>query len=431
MHMSRTEKNQSFEVRGFGRSGRGFAGGLIALAVLALSGCGKQAFVVVETTSLQSAPGTYTFPPKIDILLAQDDTGSMNESLPQVKQQLPAFLNNLEGRGWDYHFATTPLTHERAFHEIAASWFDSAWGALWVPPYPGAVIDLAQGITPANRVRRPETYSQFLGAGDIQNVLNGFEPGLETIERALVSHAPGTGFLRDDALLVILVLSNGNDTSDVKLCDRGDSVYVPCENAPQAQQGTAVCGTPGVAPGDCSTLAGSFDHYRSAFRAVKPDPAQVTFYSAVAKQQIGNCLGGASRYSSRYIQMAGELGGASYDICSQSVSSVLDSIAGQLQVTKGSFRTRYLFVEREPDVSSISVVRYIGGDVNQAVEIPQDPINGWTYEGYLNDVYVIDSPVEMNRASGYALELHGSAKLVGNDSAAVTFKPAGAENAAE
>ena len=37
----------------------------------------------------------------------------------------------------------------------------------------------------------------------------------------------------------------------------------------------------------------------------------------------------------------------------------------------------------------------------------------------------------MNLSSGYAIELHGSAKLSGDDTAKVDFKPAGWQNTAE
>ena len=45
--------------------------------LLAIVGCGKQEFDVVSSTVQQKAPGTYSIPPKIDLLLAEDDTGSM------------------------------------------------------------------------------------------------------------------------------------------------------------------------------------------------------------------------------------------------------------------------------------------------------------------------------------------------------------------
>jgi len=45
-----------------------------ALITLALNGCGKQAFEVTESKSAQSAPGSYFIPPRVDVILAEDNT---------------------------------------------------------------------------------------------------------------------------------------------------------------------------------------------------------------------------------------------------------------------------------------------------------------------------------------------------------------------
>ncbi len=83
-------------------------------------------------------------------------------------------------------------------------------------------------------------------------------------------------------------------------------------------------------------------------------------------------------------------------------------------------QTKYIFVEAEPDVSTI-VVRVKRSNGIEEV-LMQDASNGWTYRGYLKNVYTIDYPVNLNRASGYALELNGSAKLRGDDTASIEFK---------
>jgi glutamate 5-kinase len=126
--------------------------------------------------------------------------------------------------------------------------------------------------------------------------------------------------------------------------------------------------------------------------------------------------------------MATTLGGAAYDVCNESLSSILGGMATHLQATKLAFRTRYVMINAEPDTSTIKVVRYINGDINQAVEIPQDEENGWTYAGAVSDVYTIDYPIAMNQASGYAIELHGTARLMGDDTADVTFNAAGSKD---
>lgn len=381
--------------------------------LLTLVGCGEQEFKVTNTISFQKAPGTHVIPPKIDILLVEDDTGSIFEAYGPIATQLPLFLKNLQDKGWNYHFAVTPLTRERPIREVLASQHDPNWGANWIPPFPGAQPDTSSKVNPLV-FKRPESFSQFLTLGDINNGLNGLEPGFETIRTALVTHVQGTGFLRNDALLVIFVIGNGEDTSGVTLCTRVDGFVGPCENL----------GMPG------GTKASSFELYRNAFLSLKPHAAQVKFFAAVARQAQSNCLGGRSYVGERYQQMALTLRGAHYDVCSQPISAVLNEISTSLEVQRLSFRTRYLFIDQEPNVSTIRVERHIQDNPDDSVEIPQDSVNGWTYEGFLSNVFSIDAPVPLNLSSGFAIELHGSAKLVGNDTATITFKPAGARDSA-
>ena len=85
-------------------------------------------------------------------------------------------------------------------------------------------------------------------------------------------------------------------------------------------------------------------------------------------------------------------------------------------------------IDQAPELSTIRVTKYLGGDTRQPQVIPQDPVNGWTYAGYLTDVPVIDQPIPMNHQSGYAIELHGTAKLIGGDTASVEWKPEGARD---
>jgi hypothetical protein len=394
---------------------------LVTLAALAgslalLTGCGKQAFVVTDAKALQKSPGHYFIPPKVDILLAEDDTGSMYEAYAQISQQLPLFLQGLESKGWDYHFATTALTNtNRPINQVAGSRYDVNWGVEWQPPFPGATPDLP-GMIVESFFRKAGEYGEFIGPSDINNSLNGYEPGLEGIRHALYNRVGGSGFLRPDAMLVIIVVGNGQDTSGVSYCYQwGAGSYVPCEQTGGSPQ----------------TWSSSFNYYKQQYQALKASPSLVKFYAAVGKTVSSNCLGGTSAIGSRYSNMASQLGGASYDVCAQPISSILDSMSNHLQVQKLGFRTRYLFIAQRPDESSIRVTKYAGGRADQAQAIPQDPVNGWTYAGYVENVFAIDSPVPMNRQSGYAIELHGSAKLVGDDTADVTFRPYGAAPSSE
>ena len=228
------------------------------------------------------------------------------------------------------------------------------------------------------------------------------EDAFKNIDDVLYNKAPASRFLRPDAMLAIVVIGNGNDTSGVNFCHRSDGRLEPCNDG-----------------SDASSLA----YYKSRFLNLKASATQVKFYAGVSDVNTASCLGGAASIGTRYKQMEAALTGAqNFNICSQSITSVLGSMGANLQGVRVNFRTRYLFISQEPNVDSIQVVKYSDG---QTFTIPQNATNGWTYAGFLNNTPAIDSPSLMNRTTGYAIELHGSAKLVGFDRADVTFKPKG------
>ncbi len=405
----------------------------ITLLALLASGCGKEGFETINSVSQQQAPGHFTIAPKVDILLAQDNTGSMSETFDEVARQIPGFLNELESAGWDYHFASTPLTGSgSAFSEVVASRHDSNWAlSLWQTPFPGAVYgDTNAGSVNQDFFRFPSEYSEILNYNQVSNTMNGQEAGLENIRRALTDNVTtASGFLRQDSMLVVLVMGNGNDTSGIKICRRSDGYQGPCDDIgyPSASNSITAshCGTPGVSYANCNpgSFAAARDHYKARLEALRAHPSLVKLYAAVSTQG-GNCLGSSSYRGSQYMSVAQATGGKSFNICNQGVSNLLSSVKNELQGQKIAFRTRYLMIEQAPDVATVQVVRQRNGNANDTEVIPQDAINGWTYAGLVDNIHRIDFPIEMNLASGFAIELHGSAKLIGNDTARVTFKPA-------
>ena len=79
---------------------RALATASIALTLVSqVSACGRRHFEVSSSTSAQKAPGTYTIPPQIDILLAQDNSGSIYESYADIAREMPELLSALEAKG--------------------------------------------------------------------------------------------------------------------------------------------------------------------------------------------------------------------------------------------------------------------------------------------------------------------------------------------
>ncbi|MDR3608757.1 MAG: hypothetical protein P4M08_15440 [Oligoflexia bacterium] len=390
----------------------------LGLAGALITSCGSQAYQAGSTSLAQAAPGTFQIAAKVDIVLAQEDMGSMYEAYNQLATQFPGFLNQLQSSGWDYHFTVVPLTTQVSPLQAVASQYDANWGSSWISPYPGAVEGSpGQGENlSASLFSTPSSFGGFAWANTFtSNVNNGQEYGLLNITQNLLAMqgaSSSTNLIRNDALLVVVVLSNEDDSSGVTYCPRsGDGLLVPCNG----------------------TYQSSLNTYQQEMLNLKGGNASgVKFYAAVANEQNYNesCLGGNSAVGTRYQAMASMLGGQSYDICTSQISGVLSSLSSSLQAVRMSYETKYLFIASAPNLSTLTVTKYPGGDTSNPQVIPQSSTNGWTYDGQLTNVYAIDSPIPMNLSSGYAIELHGAAKLEGNDTAVVNFTPANLQNTA-
>lgn len=370
----------------------------ITAATALFSGCGPKAFAPTASKSAQQAPGSVTVPPKVDIVLLADDTGGITPIRAYANQKINEFLTTLSNKNWDFHFVVVPLTTNQAVSSVYTSKHDSNWGSLWTPPYPGAVAG-GPGTVDPNVFRQFNPGTEFITS--VNSGLGSVEPGLYNMKTAFQTRFPGTGFLRSDAMLSVVVLSTGEDTS----CTSGS----------------------GICSGD-SYKAAVVNHYRDFLLSQKAGNATaVRFYSAVSTYRISNgtCLGYNSFAGNRYKDLSNALGGGQYDICTQDMGSILSAIESNLSSTQLLFRTRYLVIGQAPEVSTIQVRKFIGG---VPVTLPMSTTNGWSYQGYLNNFYLIDYPIPMNLVSGgYAIELHGDAKLIGTDTAEVTFLPEGAQ----
>lgn len=391
-----------------------------------VAGCGSQSFVVANLKKNVEG-GHFLVPAKVDIVFAEDDTGSIMEAYPDLTAQIPGFLEGLKENGWDYHFATIPLTQTREFNQILASNYDGNWAtevstSLWAAPFPGADF-----LDPKIRInqryfRTPQSYSDFLNPQDLSNSYAQYEPGFQRIREFFNLDPSDTDrnlnlseskFLRPDALSIVVVVSNGEDSSGVTFCEReSDGRIGPCEEMGYPEDGT---------------MESSFQEYRSSFLSLArgDQTANFKFYAAVATSDNGSCLGSRAYRGNRYIRMAGELAGGIYDLCSQPISTVLEGLSQNLHNIRLQLRVRYLILEEEPIPSSIVITKFPKGDRSKPIVLENSSTNGWTLLDGIQSVYTIDDPIPMNEATGYVIELHGDAKIVGDDQVDVYYKPVG------
>ena len=379
---------------------------LLMTGLLALTACGPQAFVPSSSSSLQTPAGGINVPPKVDIVFGMSSNGTMRNIAPSITSEIPAFLQKLEKSGWDYRFISVslseyhPTTNMAVNGAVSVSKYDANYPVgTWLSPFPGADHNTAPRIA-SNLFASAFNVTQLQPTDPNDGHETGIRNQLDFVYRPDMK----TDFLRPDALLAVISLSNNDD--------RSDWTY-------GADQTTD--------PGHGNV---PLSDYANLFRNVKGTgvASLVRYYPLVAHLNV-NCRSGTSRSGLRYEQMSDILGGAKSDICNVSISSSLDTVQANLDTVKLSYRKRYLVIGNPPNEPTIKVTKYLNGDAGQAQVLANDSNNGWTYAGAITaPTYLIDAPIPMNLVNpgdGYLIELHGSAKLIGNDTADVTFQNAG------
>jgi hypothetical protein len=374
--------------------------------VLLASACGPQTFVPGVVRSRQSAAGSITIPAKVDVVFGLSQNMTMLNIFPGLQSEISNFMGKLQNSGWNYRYVGIPLGYSQVNNstvfplnnKISISRYDTNTPQPnWLPPYPGANYnDPLLGIA-SNLVSANFTYpAPSVSSG---HMAYGLEYGLrnqsEFVSRADVQ----SQFLRPDALLAVITLSNGEDRS---------------------------YGTPPPAgtTGAWTYNTAQVNNALTAISSAKSSPALVKYYSMVAHLTT-SCLGGGNWSGIRYESFADHFGGGKVDICTTPLSAAFSAVAQNIQGTPLPFRRNFLTIASEPKVGSIRVIRYANGDINSPVEVPEDATNGWTLAGYLTNQATIDDPIPMDIRTGYMIELHGSARLIGSDSADVIFQNIG------
>ena len=380
----------------------------------------------------QSSPGGYNVPPKVDIVFLVKDTAGIANAYTELQTGMTQFVSGLGTSGWDYHAFTIPMSSPTAITQVIGSNYDGN-SASWTPAYPGEAQVNSDTLS-ANVFRTLTNYSGFLNSQDINYGEMTMERGFQGLNWVIQNGLGNTHALRDDALTEIVVVGY-NDTSGVNYCTSSTGQTFPCEqlggqpcafsnyNSKTAPYGQTLCGT----------SASSMAYYQNALQNLHT--AGVQMYAAVPNEAGTACaFGNDARVGSRYQQMATALNGQSYDVCNTPISSILTTIAGDLQTTRMSYYTQYLFISQDADPSTITVTRYVGGNTSQPVTIPQGAVNGWTYVGYQTNVYALTATtptgatVVMDKSSGYAIQLNGTAMISGSDTSGVTYQAAGSQS---
>lgn len=298
-------------------------------------GCSKGTYKLTDET--QSFAQSVVYNNKVDIVLMVDNSSSMDTYQNKLAQQAPGMISALNQFGMDYQIAVV-TTDMRA----------GGNGGRFVG-------------TPAVLNRATSNLSNLLVSRIKQGTSGSdLERGLDSLEMALTAN---TSFLRSDALLAIIALSNEDDHS-----------------------------------------SSSGSHFEAFFNQIKPKfdgytQAWILNFVGVPdlESSCSTALSGIYKEPGlAWIQLAQVSGGLVQPICDTTLAEAVSNIRQRIVEVLTEFK-----LKRKPIESTIVVKK-------NGVTIPNSAIDGWEY---LPD--------------GYRIKLHGTAlPSSAEDIISIDFTPA-------
>lgn len=312
------------------------------LAISSLVACGKHDFAVPEQ-SLEFA-STVTYNNKVDVVLVVDNSSSMTQYQSKFSDQVPAMVSSLDRLGMDYNFVV-----------ITSDMRSGGSGGMFV----GSPKVLTKN-TPnlinllKSRVLQGQTGSDL-------------ERGLQSLQQVLSPNyltGEGVGFLRGDALLAVISLSNEDDYSS----------------------------------GSVASIKQYFDSLKPKFKGTTQ--AWIVNFIGVPNLQssCSTVLGGEYKEPGlRWIELANYTGGTVQAICDSSLSTAVDNVRKRIVETLTDYH-----LGRNPKIETIVVHK--NGQV-----VPRSNIDGWDYIPEIQ-----------------AVRFYGNAVPAADDRISVDFSPADA-----
>lgn len=212
----------------------------------------------------------------VDVMWVVDNSGSMGEELDLVRDNFESFITEFVGLGLDYHLAviTTDMDTKGQRGQIQGN-----------------------VISPASA----DPIAEFLAAVDLGSSGSGSERGTDAVQAALTDpllSGGNSGFLREDAALAAIVLSDEDDSSNVS-------------------QSSFVSWFQGL----------KSDHERVSFNAIVGDPSGPGILDfGGCSDLVGTDLLQASA-GDRYVDVAAATGGIWRSICYEDYDETLAHVS--------------------------------------------------------------------------------------------------------
>ncbi len=274
---------------------------------------------------------------EVDILFIVDDSASMAEEQEALSAGFEDFIGNMVDTATDFHLGVISTSFEYA------------------NPNRGQLIG-----TPAFLTVNDDYVAGFQDRVGIGTGGSDKEKGLEAAAYALSPTLLGgahAGFIRPEASLLIVVVSDEEDCSD----------------------DAALEGQP---PDTCYTRKDDLvpvEEYVDAFQNMKVNKDMVQLAAIVGIDD--GCPD--AFVGTRYLELAGYTRGVVGNICSTDWGGIMFDVGLNASSIKATFTLTFAAVVDE----SFTVHVDLDGSLNEPadetaddVEIPQDPIDGWTYD---------------------------------------------------
>jgi len=366
---------------------------LVIPALVAASGCASHDLSNQDPQSC--AEGRTSVPLSVnrdlDLLFVIDDSGSMEDEQVSLANNFHRFvdvLENIEGGLPNIHIGVVSTDVGAGPYDIAGCDGSGDDGRLLAsahgncqPPGDAFISDIA--LADGSRVRNytGDLADTFACIAQLGSSGCGFEQPLEAMKRALDgSNRENDGFLRDDATLMVVIISDEDDCSaaDTALFDPNDASLGAPSSFRCFEQGVACSPdaprTPGAKsdchPRDSSNLTASVQSYIDFLRGLKADPAMVAVADITGPRDpvdvvtgsggelnLANACSSSSGVASPSVRLGAFLDGfparnTHTSICDDDLSDALILIAQTLTKTLGGPCIEGE-IDRDPDTEGI------------------------------------------------------------------------------
>ncbi len=292
-----------------------------ALGALSI-GCSKQNFILEpESTTFGNI---VEYNKEVDILMVVDTSGSMVQHQQSLSDQIGSFVGALDKTKLDYRIAVTTMD------------MGNGGGGGRFLTGPGS----APAVLPFSHPSLVTTLAARIRAGQDGSPV---ERGLEAMKASLsppLSATANAGFMREGALLVVVILSNENDKSVTDdYIGFLNNLKPPSENTGERSW---IAHFIGVQPNDKSCLTSTWNYFNPGLR---------------------------------YKELSDISGGRNESICTVDLSVAVENIKARII----EIVTEYSLGPRKAREASIRV--YVNGTL-----LENDETNGWTYNPSRNSI---------------------------------------------